>query len=85
MMNNFCSKYAIAEYGGDIVIAPCEETTSGIYPEYNLSVPILSGFSFNKTKVGNEEINAIIVDIVNKTLSFVQDSWDGFQYIGDDN
>lgn len=84
-MDNFCSKYVIAEYGGNIVIAPCEETTSGIYPEYSLSVPILSGFSFYETKFGNEEIDGIIIDVVDKTLSFAQDSWDGFQYIGDDN
>lgn len=86
---------AICEYNGDIVAVPCENTMSGIYPDYKRSHPLIMGwlYDFKLFKcIDCNNIDAIIFLLYDKEdkngdkimeIYFAEDSHDGFQLISD--
>lgn len=81
---------AITEYKGDIVIVPCEDCMSGIYPDYKKSQPIITGWidSFsllNRLEDSDTAIEAIIFqkETNGYEIFFATNTHDGFQFITD--
>lgn len=80
---------AICEHKGDIVAVKCDDTMSGIYPDYKTAQSIafgwIAGFKIKHKTDDGETIDAIILQ-VNHTKNIVEiffatDTWDGFQLL----
>lgn len=73
---------AICVYDKELYAVPCEETMSGIYPEYKqkikLSNDLVSQFIFESS-----DIYAILLTNQNGVLEFylAEDTWDGYQIV----
>ena len=78
--------YAITMWKEKLCIVPCESAMSGEYPVYDKAVPISEEKIMNfPNKIDGQEIDAILIRNCNDGLEidFAEDSWDGFQQLGD--
>ena len=79
---------AICVYDKELYAVPCEDTVSGIYPDYKqkvkLSNNLVSNFLFNDVEPFSKY--AILFTNRNGFLEFdlAEDSWDGFQIVDED-
>lgn len=80
--------FAICEYNGNLVVVPCDDEMSGIYPRYEESRIILKEVH-NKFEVFNKiednSIDAIVfMRYGNKyEVYYAEDGYDGFQLLTD--
>lgn len=77
---------AICMYKNKLCIVPCDDAQSGIYPRYKEAVKISDKEIINfPNKIDGQSIDAIIIDIDDGKyeIDFAEDSWDGFQPLGD--
>lgn len=76
---------AICVYDKEVYAVPCEDTMSGIYPDYKqkikLSNDLVSQFIFD-----NATHYAILLTNRNGTLEFylAENTWDGYQIVDKD-
>lgn len=76
---------AICVYDKELYAIPCEETMSGIYPDYKqkmkLSNDLVSQFIFE-----DKDTYAILLTNRNGLLEFylAEDTWDGYQIVDKD-
>ena len=84
------SVVAITKYKEDIVVVPCEDCMSGIYPDYRKAQSIIMGWLDAFTLLNYSDYDSLTIDAVifrkendKYEIFFAVDSHDGFQPITD--
>lgn len=81
---------AITKYKDDIIVVPCEDAMSGIYPDYRKAQPIIMGWLESFTLLNCSEYDGLSIDAIifrkekdGYEIFFASDSHDGFQPLTD--
>lgn len=78
--------YAICMWKEKLCIIPCDSTMSGEYAVYDKAIVLSENEIFNfPNKIDGQPIDAILIRRNNGgfEIDFAEDSWDGFQPVGD--
>lgn len=73
-------QFVICEFNDNLVLVPCEEHTSGNYPNYEQAVILAKNVNLTKKL---EYVEGIMYDVMSREVHLVGDSWDGF-YINEE-
>lgn len=78
--------YVICMWKEKLCIVPCDSEMSGDYPIYDKAVALSEKGIYNfPNKIDGQTIDGIIIRVENDgfEIDFAENSWDGFQSVGD--